>query len=171
MIDRPGFDRLDDELAKPTGSERAGDDELVGEQSGLEGEPDWDERSPLGVLGDGLDAGAGDEMLGRESVEAVSAGRVSAADAEQAHAPDVMTSFLEVERRIKQLVEEKRQLIKERDGLRDELEETMRKMVRSDEKIGELLSIKEEYKTFIDQQEMVRTKVEGLLVLLESEED
>ncbi|HUT02673.1 MAG TPA: hypothetical protein VM163_02135 [bacterium] len=171
MIDRPGFDRLDDELTgKPKGSERASDDELVAARLELEGELESDERF-VDMLGDTLDAGAADEMLGRESVEAVSAGGISAADAEQAESPDVLTSFLEVERRIKQLVEEKRRLIKERDGLQDELEETMLKMTRSEEKIGELLSIKEEYKTFIDQQEMVRTKVEGLLVLLESEED
>ena len=170
MIDHPGFDRLDDELTgKLKDAERAGDDELIAEQLGL-GEPESDESS-LGVLGDGLDAGdagAADDTLGRKSAEAVSAGEVSAADAEQA--PDVLTSFLEVERRIKHLVEEKRRLIKERDGLREELEETMLKMTRSEERMSELLSIKEEYKTSIDQQEMVRTKVEGLLALLEDEE-
>lgn len=172
MIDHPGFDRLDDELTgKPKYAKRAGDDELAAEQLGLEGESESDE-SFVDVLGDTLDAGdagAADEMLGRKSGDAVSAGEVSAADAEQA--PDVLTSFLEVERRIKQLVEEKRRLIKERDGLREELEEMMLKMTRSEERMSELLSIKEEYKTFIDQQEMVRTKVEGLLSLLESEED
>ena len=170
MIDHPGFDRLDDELTgKLKDAERAGDDELIAEQLGL-GEPESDESS-LDVPGDELDsgdAGAADEMLGRKSAEAVSAGEVLAADAEQA--PDVLTSFLEVERRIKHLVEEKRRLIKERDGLREELEETMLKMTRSEERMSELLSIKEEYKTSIDQQEMVRTKVEGLLALLEDEE-
>jgi len=175
VIDHPGFDRLDDELTGSSeGSKRAGDDGLVAGELGLKGELKGEERSPLEVLGDRLDAedtGASDEMLGGDSVEAVSADEVSAAGREQVEAPDVLASFLEVERRIKQLVEEKRQLIKERDGLREELEEAMRKMVRSEEKIGELLSIKEEYKRFIDQQEKVRTKVEGLLALLESEEE
>ena len=88
-----------------------------------------------------------------------------------AERPAVLDTFSEVERRIKLFVAEKKRLIEERDALQEQLEDARRVIADSEEKINSLLLIKERYKSFTDQQEMVRTKVENLLSLLETEED
>ena len=96
---------------------------------------------------------------------------VSKPAAEAFEQPAVLSAFVEVERRIKLVVQEKKQLIKERDGLQQQLEDAGLKITDLEEKIDDLLLIEEKYRSFTDQQEMVRTKVENLLSLLETEED
>ncbi len=91
--------------------------------------------------------------------------------AEAFEQPAVLSAFVEVERRIKLVVQEKKQLSKERNELQQQLEDASLKIADLEEKIDDLLLIEEKYRSFTDQQETVRTKVENLLSLLETEED
>ncbi|MBN1592887.1 MAG: hypothetical protein JW941_06525 [Candidatus Coatesbacteria bacterium] len=93
---------------------------------------------------------------------------LGSSDSEQ---PAVIGAFSEIERRIKRVVQEKKQLIEERDELLRQFEEANLKIAELETKIDDLLSIEEKYRSHTDQQEMVRTKVESLLSLLETEED
>ena len=178
MIKHSGFNNLSE---GPSGdSSRDGllkDQEPLVEASRIDENANPD-SSPLDVFGSESDTGLGvsDDVIEETSTvsdtQESEVGRsVSAPDASAAERPAVLDTFSEIERRIKLLVEEKKQIIEERNQLRQQLDDARRMVTDSEEKINDLLLIKERYRSFTDQQEMVRTKVENLLSLLETEEE
>jgi len=72
--------------------------------------------------------------------------------------------FERVERRIKALRDEKNEL-------EQKLEQERLKVTGLEQTVDELMLIKEKHLSFVQEQEIVRGKVEGLLSLLETEED
>lgn len=93
------------------------------------------------------------------------------ADEEETPPSPAIDPFEKIEKRIRSLIDERRQLQDECDGLRGQLEEKSLVITELEEQVKGLLSIKEKHQSFVKQQETVRTKVERLLSLLEDEED
>ena len=85
--------------------------------------------------------------------------------------PPVFDVFDEVQRRVKLLVDEKKQLLAERDRLHALVEAERGKVSELEARIKELLLVRDKHQSFVQQQEKVRAKVEGLLSYLETEED
>ncbi len=176
MIKRPGFNNVSEDSTGDFGRDKLlRDQEPVAKGSKMEdAEPD---SSSIEVFDDKSDAASGvstGEIEGpaavSDTVDVEPSRGVLGLGGSAAEQPAVLDTFSEVERRIKRLVNEKKQLVEERDELREQLEDASRRIADSEEKISSLLLIKERYKSFTDQQEMVRTKVENLLSLLETEE-
>ncbi|MBN2208008.1 MAG: hypothetical protein JW759_01750 [Candidatus Coatesbacteria bacterium] len=153
------------------------DDESVAEGSVIEEEAESDSASfkLLDSESEGASGISADEIVRQlamsDASEVKPGPHVSGLAGPAVEHPAVLDTFSEVERRIKVLVNEKRQLMSERDVLHEQLEEARRRIAGYDEKVSGLLLIEEKFKSSRDQQEMVRTKVENLLSLLETEED
>ena len=178
MLKRPEHKNLSENL---TGDRRQ-DALLKGDESVAEGsmieeeaESDADSLELFDSESEGESGISADEIVRQlvisDASDAKPGRRVSGLAGPAVEHPAVLDTFSEVERRIRLLVNEKRQLIAEREGLQEQLEEARRKIAGYEEKMSSLLLIEEKFKSSRDQQEMVRTKVENLLSLLETEED
>ena len=178
MLKRPEHKDLSEEK---TGDRRR-DALLKGDQSVAEGltieeeaESDSDSFELLDNESEGASGISADEIVRQLAISDASDAKpsrhVSGLAGPAVEHPAVLDTFSEVERRIRLLVNEKRQLIAERDGLHEQLEDARRSIADYEEKMSGLLLIEEKFKSSRDQQEMVRTKVENLLSLLETEED
>ena len=177
MIKHPGFNNLsEDSTGDSSRDELLKGREPIAEFSTIE-DAERDSAS-IEVFNDKSDAASGvsageieESAAVSDTVDAKPTRGVSGPGGSAAERPAVLDTFSEVERRIKLFVAEKKRLIEERDALQEQLDDARRVIADSEEKINSLLLIKERYKSFTDQQEMVRTKVENLLSLLETEED
>lgn len=178
MLKRPEHQNLSEENI----GARRQDALLKGDESVAEGsmieeeaEPDSDSLELFNGESDGASGISADEIVRQlamsDASDAKPSRHVSGLAGPAVARPAVLDTFSEVERRIRLLVNEKRQLIAERDGLREQIEEARREIAGYEEKVSGLLLIEEKFKSSRDQQEMVRTKVENLLSLLETEED
>ena len=89
---------------------------------------------------------------------------------QQRSAPVMLEAFEKVERRIKGLIEEKRQLQQQNEQLARDLEQERLKVSELEKQVTALLRLKEKYQTFMEEQETVRAKVDELLSLLGTED-